>query len=153
MINGEPRAKSWRSPTMQLVREDRGRVLTASGSPWLGSSALIFRSSIAERLRPLLESHGELLPLACKDADLVVFNATNVIDALDEGASSVMRLDGGKIMRVKRYVFRAERLQGAAVFKIPNLRVSPTFVSRAFIDAWEASQAVGLRFTQVWAPN
>jgi hypothetical protein len=138
---------------MQLVRTDHGRPLSASDSPWLGGHALIFRSRATEALRPLLERHGELLPLACSDADVVIYNPTRIVDALDESASTISRFPDNKIMMVRRYAFRHDSLRGADIFKIPSLRVSPTFVSRAFVDAWEASGAVGLRFKQVWAPN
>lgn len=38
------------------------------------------------------------------------------------------------------------------IFKIPNLRVSPTFLSQRFVDRWKASGLTGLEFEQVWAP-
>ena len=152
-INGESRGQSWHSPKMRILRTDQGRPLSRSDSPWLGGQALIFRSRVAAHLRPLLESHGELLPLECEGADVAIYNATRVLEALDEAASSITRFADGKIMMVKRHVFRPDLLRGVEIFKIPNLRASPTFVSRPFVDARESSGGVGLRFKQVWAPN
>jgi hypothetical protein len=152
-INGELRSGSWRSPKMRILHQDQGRALASSDSPWLGSRALVFRSRALGPIHRLLEAHGELLPLDCEGADVVLYNATRVVDALDEAASAISRFDDGKIMMVRRHVFRRDLLRGIDIFKIPSLRVSPTFVNRVFVDAWEASGATGLRFKQVWAPN
>jgi len=105
------------------------------------------------QLGPLLDRHGELLPLDCEGAELSIYNVMRIVNALDESASSVVRLKSGRITMVERYVFRPELLDGVDIFKIPNLRVSGTFVSRTFVDAWQSSGFVGLRFEQVWAPN
>jgi hypothetical protein len=149
-INGEPRSDRWQAPKMQVIRQDQGRVLLPSDSPWLGSHALIFRQRGVDALAQLLSANGELLPM---NDGLVIYNATRVIDALDEGASAITRFSSGKIMIVKRYVFRIGTIGEVDIFKIPNLRVSPTFVSRKFVDAWESSGLVGLGFKQVWASN
>jgi len=83
-----------------------------------------------------------------------MYNPTRVIDALDEDASSVLRFSGGRIMRINRHVFRPEVVKGIDVFKIPNLRVSPTYVSQRFGDLWNSADLKGLEFKQVWArPN
>jgi len=37
------------------------------------------------------------------------------------------------------------------IFKIPSLRVSPTFVSHRFVDRWKESGLTGLEFERVWA--
>ena len=151
-LNGAPRQSSWKPISMRLIREDEGQKLAMSDSPWLGAHALIFRANAVEALGPMLREGGELLPLACAEADVAVYNATRVIDALDEAASSVLRFGGGRIMMIQRHVFRAELINEVDVFKIPNLRVSPTFVSHRFVERWKASELKGLEFRQVWAP-
>ena len=83
-----------------------------------------------------------------------MYNPTRVIDALDETVSSVQRFTGGRIMMIQRHVFRVAVIGGIDVFKSPNLRVSPTFLSHRFVDRWNASGLKGLEFKQVWAsPN
>jgi hypothetical protein len=62
----------WRSPPMRLVRNDQGQRLAESDSPWLGSHALIFRRQTLGELEAMLLSYGELLPVACSEADLVI---------------------------------------------------------------------------------
>jgi len=106
---------------------------------------------VLDALGPLLREYGELLPLKCRDADLVMYNPTRVIDALDEEASSVIRFPEGRLMWIRHHVFRADVVTDIDIFKIPNLRVSPTFVSHRFVDRWMASGLKGLEFTHVWA--
>jgi hypothetical protein len=135
---------------MHLVREDEGKKLLPSDSPWLGSHALIFKPRAVDALGPLLREHGELLPLLCDNENLTMFNPTSVLDALDEGASSLARFSDGQIMRINRYVFRPALVRDAEIFKISSLRVSPTFVSHRFVDAWQKKGLRGLDFKQVW---
>lgn len=149
-INGESRCGTWRSIPMHLVRQDEGRKLLRSDAPWLGSHALILREGAAAKLQPMLEDHGELLALSCSGADLVLFNPTRIVDALDQRASSVLRFGGGRIMRISQYVFKGERLSGIDIFKIPDLRVSPTFVTNRFVEAWQHAGLEGLEFKEIW---
>src|SRR5262245_37699106 len=73
-VNGVARRSDWTPIPMQLVRENEGAILSRSDSPWLGSNALIFRSDAIASLKPMLLRNGELLPLYCADANLVVLN-------------------------------------------------------------------------------
>ncbi len=150
-INGTPRQMTWRPIPVRLVNEDEGKKLAESDSPWLGSHALIFRQPTVEKLGALLKQHGEILPLTCSEADLLVFNATRVLDALDEQASAVTRFSTGRLMRVSHYVFRTTAISGADIFKIPNLRISPTFVSERVVEAWSQAGLRGLVFSKVWS--
>ncbi len=150
LMNGTPRLPSWRGIQMQIVKKDRGKRLTRSDSPWLGSHALVFRSSAIDVVGGILSRHGELLPLGCADAELCIYNVTNIIEAMDEDASSVVRFSNGQIMMIDRYALRAGVVADNDVFKVPSLRVSPTFVSHRFVDQWRASGLVGLDFTQIW---
>jgi hypothetical protein len=150
-INGTPRGLTWRPIPVRLIQEDQGKKLAASDSPWLGSHALIFRQPAVDMLGALLTKYGEMLTLKCPEADLFVFNATCVLDALDEQASKVTRFSTGRLMRVTRYVFRATAIGGFDVFKIPNLRVSPTFVSERVVESWSLAGLRGLVFNKVWS--
>lgn len=153
ILNGLHRAKEWVPIVMQLVREDGDKALCESDSPWLGAHALIFRSHAADAMRTMLMDHGELLPLTCQGANLLIYNATRVIDALDERESDVQRFRDGRIIMIQRYVFRGDPIAGVDVFKIPSLKVSPTFVSQRFVDRWGAVGLKGLGFKKVWAPT
>jgi hypothetical protein len=139
---------------MRIFHEDEGKKLLRSDSPWLGDHALIFRPSVLEALGPLLREYGELLPLECSETELWVYNPTRVIDALDEAASTVSRFKDGRLMGIRKHVFRDDIVRGIDIFKIPNRRVSQTYLSDRFVDLWTKSGLKGLEFTQRWAsPN
>ena len=150
-VSGTPRQSKWKPVPMRLVRDDEGKKLVESDSPWLGSHALIFRRSVVDSLGALLREWGELLPLSCFDADIWIYNPTRVIDALDEAASSVQRFDDGRIILIQRHVFRAQMVRDIDIFKIPSLRVSPAFASQRFVDRWNESGLRGLEFRRVWS--
>jgi hypothetical protein len=148
-INGKPQSSTWSPVRMKIVRVDEGRRLRESDAPWLGGHALILRRRAVEAMSPILHANGELLPLACTD-ELYVFNPTNLLDCFDEKASDLVRFkDSDAIMRISKHVFRPERLAGVDAFKIPNLRVSPLFVTSAFVDQWKAAGLTGLEWRVV----
>lgn len=149
-IGGTPRQASWNPIPVRLIREDEGKALAVSDSPWLGYGPLIFRPVVVEALGSLLRKYGELLPLACSEADLVIYNPTRILDALDEAASSVMRFADGRIMLIQKHVFRSDVVGESDVFTIPEERVAPTFLSHLFVDRWKESGLKGLEFKQVW---
>lgn len=152
-INGTPRESNWQGISVRLIHEDEGKKLLTSDSPWFGSHALIFRQAAIDAIGAFLCEYGELLPLTCSEAELFVFNPTRVVDALDHGASTVDRFSTGRLMRVTRYAFRANVIADVDIFKIPDLRVSPTFVSRRFVESWISAGLVGLAFTKIWSPG
>ena len=134
---------------MELIREDddgpRGlRFAVAS------SHVLIFKRPAMEALSPVLGPHGEFLPLACEEAaELWVFNPTRVLEALDDSNSVVERLPTGEVMRIARYGFRKDVIEGLDAFKIAGLKNSATFVSERVVDTWNAAGLRGLAFQQV----
>lgn len=154
-IDGARRSNTWSPVPMHLVREaDEGKSRLASDSPWLGTHSLIFRQSAIEKLGALLREYGELLPLSCPGTEIMVFNPTRVIDALDEEASSVERYkSSGRIMRITHYAFRPDIVAGVDIFKIPNQRVSSTYVGDRFVQLWNSSGLVGLRFKRIWSSD
>jgi hypothetical protein len=152
LINGEKRGESWVPIRMRIINFDEGVVLRPSDSPWLGASyALIFRKKAIDALRPLLEVDGELLPLSCPGHDLWIYNTFRVLDALDEDASTVMRLKSGKPFMIQEHVFRPEIVKNVPIFKISLLSPSPTYVNESFLERWRSSGLHGLDFTGVWS--
>ncbi len=149
LIDGTPRAATWRPLPMRVFRKDEGGALAESDAPWLGSNAPIFRRRALGKLEAVLLSHGELLPLDCAVPDLVIYNPTRVLDALDERASVVERFDSGRIYLIERYAFRPKVIAGVDVFKLTSLRVSPTYVSERFVRAVKAVGLRGLAFERV----
>jgi len=149
-IDGRPRAESWNPIIVKVIAQEGGVPLQRSDAPWLGSHALILGEAAVEIMHPLISANCELLPLTCRDRKLVVCNASLAAEALDEQASTATRFDDGRIMMIDKYVFRGDQVRKADIFKIPNLRVSPTFVGDRFVERWAAAGLSGLAFKKVW---
>jgi hypothetical protein len=146
-LDGTPRQATWRPvPVARLTADEHGNPRAEADLPWLGGHVLVLRPSAVAALGPLLERHGELLPLDCPDADLWLFNTMTVVDALDEERSELVRFDDGAILAVERYEFRAV----APIFKVPQLLRGPLFVSDEFASVLTAAGLTGLELTEVW---
>jgi len=151
IINGVPRKDSWQPVEVEIFGEDQGKKLQESDSPWLGGQSLIFRSRAVKALKGMLERYGELLPLARASADLYIYNPTLVLDALDESASTIWRFPSGKIMGVRRYVFRLGVVQSHNIFRLSGMTPSLTFLSQEFVDSWKSAGLRGLEFELIWS--
>lgn len=152
-IDGTPRRATWKPIPMKIMRKALRHRVKPSDSPFSSSSELIFRPSAIEKMKPILDAHGELLPLACPDAELWVFNPTIVLDALDNKASIGSRDADGEFIIIDKYAFHAGVVKGVDMFKLANWRASPTFVSDRFVDLWHASRLRGLVFKEMLLSN
>jgi hypothetical protein len=148
-INGTAQSATWSPVPMKIIRVDEGRHLRETDAPWLGSHALVLRRNAVDALSGILSKNGEILPLACATDELYVFNPINLVDCLDEQASDVVRFSTGGIMQIKRHIFRTELLLGIDSFKIPNLRVSPLYVTSSFVARWTEAELTGLEWERV----
>jgi hypothetical protein len=153
-INGTPRRDTWKPIAVKLIRKTMRHKFRQADAPWNSSNALIFRRSVLEKIGAILETNGELLPLECADAELWVYNPTNVLDAFDDKASVGERFDdSGYLYMVSKYVFYPDVVAGVDIFKLKGRRVSPTFVSEKFVEMWKTAGLTGLRFDKVWSSD
>lgn len=151
-FDGTPRRASWRPVPVTVLRSDEdGEPWRAADLPWLGSHVLVVSARAAERLGEQLQRDGELLPLACADAALFVFNPLRVVDALDEEHSDLVRFAGGRVMRITRHAFRRDRLGDVGVFKVPQLLRGSLFMTAEFVDRLRATGFEGTDFERVWS--
>ena len=133
---------AWEPIQMRLLREDEhGLPWRRSEMPWLGSHVLILREETIEAVGPLLAPHGELLPLECDEARLMVFSAPPVAKALEESQSEIVRFSSGRIMDIRRHVFNMGALAGKSAFKLADLPRGDLFLRG---DLVEAIRATGL---------
>ena len=151
-FDGTPRLPNWRPVPIKVVTDDeRGRALLQSDVPWLGKHVPVFRETALAALAPSLAECGEMLPLECASADLVAFNTTTILEALDlERSESVNFPSTGRIMKVKSYVFRPERLGGVHAFKVPELTRGSVFVTDDVVSAAQEAGLRGVGFRQLW---
>jgi hypothetical protein len=123
----------------------------ASDFPW--TSFPTFSKRAVEALRDLLEPNGEILPLICEFGDYYAFNTTTVVDALDEEHSELKRFKDGGIMRILRYEFYPEKLQGLSIFKLSQLP-GGDYVTDTFVQRVQEAGLVGFDFSEaqrVWS--
>jgi hypothetical protein len=152
-FDGTTRREEWRPVLVRRVRADHSQDMKESDFPWLGSWALVMRERTVDALRVMLEENGEILPLQTSDGvDLFVLN-TQVVDALNESNSEIMRLPGtNRIMLVKKPAFYAERIKGLDIFRLSH-RASSTYVSDRFVNHAKEAGLCGLTFNKVWSSD
>jgi hypothetical protein len=132
-----------------LTEDDEGTPRGYSDFPWYGAHVLILRSDAANGLRETMRPYGEFLSLK-GDNRLELFNATTVLDALDENRSEIARFDDGGVLNIERYVFRPEAVGNYPIFKLPY-RASNLYVQAAFIDQIKDMEFCGIGFKLVWS--
>lgn len=121
-VNGQPLASRW--GRVRVVPDpDSKRREPRGDNPglFLGSCVPALSLKAVDALRDLLEPAGELLPLECEVEPLWVFNCTRIVNLLDESASSIQRFNDGRIMWVRRHVWRLDA-ELETVFRIPGVR-------------------------------
>ncbi|WP_152613247.1 hypothetical protein [Inquilinus limosus] len=148
-IGGNGSLKGWKPPTMRFVNVDKRKKLKESDSPWLSSSALIFRKEACERLEEIPNLDAEFLRFDCDGIDLFFLKPPIVGNILDTERSDISWFDDGRIMAIWRPVFRNDLIRDIVAFKISDLDVSPTFVTQAFLESWSKGGLRGLDFRKV----
>lgn len=153
-FNGTPLANEWRPLGVQAVEEEVNSGRPASDCPHLFGAVPVFSSRAIATLRPLLQESGEILPLDSRDGSFFIFNVLNIIDALDEQASSIVRFpDGKKVLEIERFVFRPSKLTGVEVFKLSQQPLGRVFVADKFVELVNKAGLVGFNFKWLWASD
>lgn len=151
-LDGTSRAAKWRPVSVRgLTRDDLGRPLLRADMPWLGGHAIVLDDRAREAVGAILGEAGEFLPLDPVDRDggLWLFNACRIVDALDEASSELVRFpSSGRVMAVKRHVFRGGAVAGLAAFRVPQSR--SLFLSGAVVDAIGRAELRGAAFDLAW---
>lgn len=147
-----PLATSWSPIRVRRVHPTSSRKIARKVDlPFYGSHVMFLRPRAVDALRSDLNSSGELLDVEDEGGDdLCLFNVLVVVDALSLEESEIKYFSDGRIMRIKKYVFRPDRIEGVDLFRIPQMRSSPIFVSQRFVDKVHELQLTGVRFVGVW---
>jgi hypothetical protein len=144
--------KSWKPPLLGSAWKPPkliGDVAPDHDYPGEGAPAWlvpIFSPRAAEGLREFLEPNGELLPVIAPLGTYYAYNVTRVIDALDIDASEIT---GFGRRQINRYAFKAESIDGHALFKIPQQRVE-IYVTDAFVERVQELKLNGMWITKCW---
>lgn len=149
-LRGHALGGDWNPIEVRVVEYCDDRLLAYSDLPWFRSDAWFVRSSALVDIGSLLVENGELLPVKCESADLVLFNSTHVVDVVDQDRSTILRFPDGRPYFVREFIFNETVHKVPAVFKIDLMRVNPILVSDVFVDTWRAAGLKGLEFKCVW---
>lgn len=151
-FDGSARRTSWAPIRVRLVKEDQqGRQLASADMPWLGKHAPVLKKKASSALGPVVATNGELLPLACDEVELAVYNVTTVVDALDLERSALVKFpSSGRVMKVESHVFRPDRVKNVRAFKVPELLRGPVFVTDDVVSAAQGAPLIGVGFRLVW---
>jgi hypothetical protein len=144
-----PVGPGWRTPRMSFIRKlEDGAGPTYSDCPWCLHNVLIVRDRALRSLRPVLQGYGEILPLQC-DEPVSLFNATTIVDGLDEDQSTIARFDSGEVLAIERHVFKPGAVGSVEIFKLPG-RGSNIYLQETVVRQVGELGLVGLAFDMVW---
>jgi hypothetical protein len=150
-LDGTPWRDRWTPVRMELITTDAyGGAYQRADVPWMSAMSLFLRDEAIKTAGPILEQYGELLPVECDSADVVVFNAGQVLDVLDEDQSEIDRFADGRLMGIDTYVFRGDGIPERAAFKIPQEPDGPIFYTDALVAELNALSLSGLDWRLVW---
>jgi len=148
---GTPLARDWVPLQVELVKEkDDGGKRERVDMPWMTGMALVMRPRAVSVLGELCLRVGELLPLACGGEELVLWNVTRTVDALDWNASEVvLGADGKYVIDVRSHAFKRDVVAGLPAFRIPETKA--IFVGAEFVELVGKAELTGPRFELAWA--
>jgi hypothetical protein len=119
-------------------------------------SDFMSHSIFSERARtvfaPKLEGLGRWIELDFDEAAYSLFFLTNVVDALDESESEVLRFaDSEKVMRIAKYAFRPDVVRDQFLFTLPQRVRSNRLVTDDFVDLVRQHKLTGFSFLPLWS--
>jgi hypothetical protein len=153
-FNGTAIGERWKPFEVEFMKEECIEQLPQGDFPHLFAAVPVLNARAVEVLWPILEGNGELLPLRSNHGDYFIFNVTNVVDALDEETSDIVRFsDGKRILDIKRFEFRASELASVDIFKLPQDLLSSVFVTDKLMNAVTNAGLLGFDFRWLWSSS
>jgi hypothetical protein len=155
VFDGKPRASSWKPVAMSRLKEtEEGRPVRSCDFPCgSGGTYLIMSETAKEKVGSHLKRYGEFLPLKCDEGKFWAFHVTHFVDALDEGASDVLRAtdDPNMVLMIHRHIFKPANLTADWMFKLPQSRGrGAIYVTDPFVNLIRSSGLTGLEFKRIW---
>ena len=144
-FHGEPRGNAYPIP-----KGERGQERIDGPLPDFTHFDLAyptFSTRAREALDDLLTPHGEFAAIELDEPmRYFAFNATTIVDVLDEARSEIARFRSGGVMAVDKHVLLDSITTLPPIFKIPQTRRNTTYVNEAFVQRAQASGLQGFRF-------
>ena len=106
-----------------------------------------FSERAVKALDQALLSAGELAPIEMNELmQYFAFNATTIIDILDEERSKIARFSSGRVMAVDRHELLDSVASIPFIFKIPQTSPGITYVNAAFTELVRDHALTGFDF-------
>lgn len=153
-----PRSMSmdWKSPQFELVTDDVhfGRLPKCDFPHYLPSAPMLSHRAVV-RLRPLLLTCGELLPIDVTNDDdaFYLFNVTRIVDAIDMRRSQFARFPSGKIMLCELLIFDPRLIPDEPIF-FKTTQMGPAtdiYATEKARTTVEATDLTGYEFRLAWS--
>jgi hypothetical protein len=149
----DPWSLDWQPRSLKAVWKPRpvtAPVSAFNDYPCLGLITPAFSSRAVDALGEMLTENGELLPLETDVGEYYAFNCMTKIDALDVDRSRLDRKQVDEVAgMIDYFVFHKDKLDGASIFRIPELP-NPHFVTDRFKERVETAHLNGFEFSIVW---
>jgi hypothetical protein len=113
----------------------------------------VFSERSKQVFAPYLEGLGEWIALDFDEAPYWLFWITNVVDALDESNSTVLRFsdDPNRVMRIAQYAFKPDIVGKQFLFTLPQRPGSNRLVTDTVVDLVRKHQLTGFMFERLWS--
>jgi hypothetical protein len=114
-----------------------------------GTLLPVFSERTLDALWHLIKGSVETAKLSWlghRDQEIYAVFVTNVVDCLDRDKSKLAYFSSGKILDIITPVFKAEMLYQTHIFRLPDPKVSPVYLSDAFRQAVAEHNLRGLVF-------
>ncbi len=143
--DGNAIGDAWDPPEVYLYEEAGEDAKPISQFPSLAGFFVIDRTAL-DILYPIIEPTViEVLPLPSVIEGLSVLNIEKV-DCIDHSKAQFEYFSSGRIMRVQRFAFIQEKLNGKHIFRLNEEGYSKVFVDDVFKTAVEENGLHGLLF-------
>lgn len=143
-FDGSSLRSSWKPLVVQVFHKEEDP--PASDYPSLALHIPVFSKRATLVLKEMLDKHGELLPLLCREGEYHAYNVTRVLDILNEGNSNLVRFTSGRILNIEDYSFNFAELGDYPIFKLPQTPLMDVFVTEEFKHKVEELGLTGFTF-------
>lgn len=106
-----------------------------------------FSDRARQALNDLLTPNGEFVVIEMDEVmRYYAFNATTMVDALDESRSAIAYFRSGGVMAVDKHVLLDSVTSLPHIFRMPQTRRNTTYVNEAFVERAQQHGLQGFRF-------
>lgn len=147
IFNGESRSQGYPVPKGERRDDDNIEGPLPDYTDFALGPYPTFSDRAKSVMSELLALYGEFAAIEMHEAmSYSAFNATTIVDVLDEEKSSIKRYTDGGVMRVEKHGLLEMVTTLPPIFKIPQTRRNTTYVNEAFVQRVQASGLQGFRF-------